>query len=249
VSGQIAAVNATTMQVQSTTKQTAVTWNATTRFTRTGTGTLADVTVGSCVLVRPGQDGAASGATAAGEPVAAGSIQVFASTNGSCLQGVAGGFGGPAGAPGGAPGGPGDGGPTGAPGQPGDAAGGSGQPPTGAPGQNGGRGFGVIGAVTAVQGGSFTVASVSFAPGDPTATGASAATTPVTVTTTAATTVTTTKSAAASDVKVGGCATAQGQTDQTGAMTATTVLLRDPVGGSCTTGGGFGRPGATATNG
>ncbi|MFZ1286455.1 MAG: hypothetical protein WAR57_05385, partial [Candidatus Phosphoribacter sp.] len=61
VSGLIADVSGSTMQVQSATKQTAVTWSAATRFTQNVSGSVADITVGSCVLARAataGQTGA-----------------------------------------------------------------------------------------------------------------------------------------------------------------------------------------------
>jgi len=244
VNGLIAAVTGSTMQVQSATKQTAVMWTGTTRFTQTGAGTLADVTVGSCVTVRSASD--QSGATAAaGEPVTAASVQVFPATGGACVGGgLAGGPGGFGGAR-----------PDGATGAPNGDPGAGGQP-TGAPGTAGAGDRGripVFGLVTVVGSGSFTVASISTAglgAGSTAAPSTSLPTTPVTVTTTAQTTVTTTREAAATDVKVGRCATAQGPTSETGAMTATSIVLRDAVQGACTTGqGGFGRPGATATNG
>lgn len=258
VNGLIAAVSGTTMQVQSSTKQTAVSWTATTRVTHTATGTLADIVVGSCVVVRQATSGDATAAAgAASGPVTAASVQVMPApaAGASCLGGLVGGLGGGFGGrgTGGVPGGTAANGATGAPdGAPAGA-------PTGAPGGGfGGRGFGVVGAVTAVDAGGFTVASIDFAgaAGAGATSGATLPTTPVAVTTSATTTVTTTRAAAAADIKVGLCASAQGQTDQTGAMTATSITLRDAVNGACTNaadGSGFGgpggRPGASPTNG
>lgn len=254
VNGLIAAVSGTTMQVQSSTKQTAVSWTATTRVTRSGLGRLADIVVGLCVVVREATSGDATTAVGAGSgPVAAASVQVMPApaTGASCLGAVGGGFGG-RGTGGGTAGANGS---TPAPGAP-DATAGA---PTGAPGGGfGGRNFGVVGVVTAVEASGFTVASIDLA-GAAGATATSAAalpTTPVSVTTSATTTVTTTRAATAGDIKVGLCTSAQGQTNESGAMTATSITLRDAVNGACTTaadGSGFGgpggRPGASPTNG
>ena len=235
VSGLIAAVEGTTMQVQSTTKQTAVGWTATTKITRTAVGTLADIVVGSCVVVRNATTDAT--AAAAGSAVTASFVQVSAAVNGACPD-VFGGFirgGGalPTGAPAGQPGG--DQLPPGAT----DGA-------TGGPGGRLPGGFGVVGLVTEVGSGTVTVASVTRAGdgGSATATAAPAQTTPVTVTTSASTTVTTTKVAAAGDIAVGLCATAIGPTDDIGKVTATSIVLRDAVNGACTSTGGFDGPGA-----
>lgn len=226
-SGLVAAVEGSTMQVQSATKQTAVTWTATTRFTRTVTGSLADVTVGSCVSVR------AEGSSTGGAPVTATVVDVTPATNGSCVTGFGNGRGG-------IPGGGASGMPTGAPN--GTAR------PTGGPADA--RGFGgVFGQVTSVSPSGFAVQGFArVAPNGtgapdpsatPTATGA-----PVEVSVTPATTYAVSKAAAATDVKVGLCATAIGAVDQTGAVTATTVALRDSVNGACTQAGGFGARGS-----
>jgi hypothetical protein len=63
---------------------------------------------------------------------------------------------------------------------------------------------------------------------------------PVTVTWGSATTFTQLQGAAASAVRVGVCVTAVGKTDSTGALTAASMQVSRPVGGSCTTGRGFG---------
>jgi Domain of unknown function (DUF5666) len=106
-----------------------------------------------------------------------------------------------------------------------------GPPPSGAP--SGGprpqvRAFGgAVGEVTAVSATGFSVAS--RLPG-------SAQVRTVTVTVAATTTYTTTAPGAASDVKVGVCVLAEGTTDDTGAVSATTVAVSVPHDGAC---GGF----------
>ena len=235
VTGLIAAVEGTTMQVQSTTKQTAVGWTASTRITRSVAGTPADIVVGSCVVVRNvTTDATAASAAVSSGPVSAASVQVSPAVKGSCLDA----FGGAGGIRAGG------GFPTGAPT---DRPAGDQLPPgaTGGPGGRGFGGFGVAGQVTSKGDGEFIVASIGRAGdgGAGASSGATIATTPVTVTILAATTVTVTTVAAASDIKVGLCATAIGAADDIGKVTATSIVLRDPVSGSCTTGGGLGGPG------
>lgn len=217
VSGLIAAVSGTTMQVQNQSKQTAVTWTATTAFTKQEAGTAADVTVGACVAVRP-----AGAATATGETVTAGSVQVTAAAaDGTCTGGFGGGTA-PAGTPSGMPRS------TDAPG--GASTGGTGQ---GGPPDGRGGAAGFVGKVTAVSGASFTLARIV-----PAGEGATQTASPLTVTTSGSTAYTKTVQASPTDVAVGQCATAQGQTSETGAVTATNVALRAPVGGSCFGAGG-----------
>lgn len=231
-SGLIAAVTGTTMQVQSRTEQVAVTWTGTTTFTQQVTGSLADVTVGSCITAMAAQTGATP-ATDAAAPTAltAATVQIRPSTNGSCTAG----FGGQ-GAGGGQDGAtaPTRTGPTGGSG--GGSGGGTGN------GQRGFAQFGTSGQVTAVSGDTITV-TPSTRPG------ASATTAPVAVTTTGSTVYLKTAAATAGDVKVGECATALGKADSTGAVTATAVSLRPATNGECTTGFGGGRrgPGSTAS--
>lgn len=218
VTGLVAAVSGTTMQVQSQTKQTAVSWTPTTVFTRQAAASLADVVVGACVVVRSA-GGSGATATPTGPPVAA-NIQIApAGADGTC--------GGRGGGPGGAgvagPAGPSDGAQPGAP---------SGMP-SGAPrdGQGGFGGLGASGSVVAVDGASFTVAETLRA-------GATQGPTPVwvMVATGPGTAYTKVVAAAAGEVRVGLCASATGQISETGALAATTVLLRDAAAGSCTSG-------------
>lgn len=226
VSGLVAAVSGTTMQVQSQTKQTAVSWTPATVFTRQSAAALADVVAGACVVVRSaGGSGATPTSTG---PLLAATVQIApASADGTCGARADGlpGSGGP-GSLGGSP----DGAPAGAP---------SGMP-SGAPrdGQGGFGGFGAFGSVVAVDGAGFTVSETLR-------TGASQSPTPRSVAVAAGpgTAYTKVLPATAGEVTVGRCASATGQTGATGALTAATVLLRDPVGGSCT--GGAPTAGAT----
>jgi len=205
-SGTVAAVSGSTAQVQSDQSgQVAVSWTKDTAFTQQVDAALADVTVGSCVMV-----------TTVDDDDTAATVRITAANDDdSC------GFGGGQG--GGPGGGPGDGErPEGAPSDlPSDL-------PSGAPG--GGRGgFGTIGEVTAVSATGFTVSATQ--PG-------SEDTTDVSVTVGDDTTYTSQAKAQASAVTVGRCVTARGDSDDTGAVTATTISVSDPVDGQC--GGGFG---------
>jgi len=139
ISGEIAAITGSVLQVQSTDAQTAVGWSDATTFTSTVVGTAADITVGSCVV--------AMGDSA---------VTVSAAVDGACAAGAFGG------GPGGASGRPTDlpsGMPTDLP---------SGRPsgmPSGAPG-GAGMTF-AAGLVTAVDGSAITVAAAD-ASTDPT---------------------------------------------------------------------------------
>jgi len=207
--GKIAALDGSTAQVQSQQNgQVAVTWNASTTFTKEVAASLSQVKVGDCVVATPSQSDSSSSTDTT--KVTAANVRISTATGGTCT----GGFGGPGGGQGpsfnGTP-------PSGAP----TSA------PSGAPRQFRGS-FGAVGKVTAVSGSGFTVSSTR--PGSDTAT-------TVAVNTTSATKYTTNAKATASDVKVGGCMSAQGTTDDTGAVTAKTVALSAAVDGQC--GGGF----------
>jgi hypothetical protein len=207
--GKVAAVADKTAQVQGTDGQVAVTWTAATTFTKEVSAALADVKVGTCVLVGSA-DQPSAGSTPATKVTAA-SVRITPKTNGTCGIGLRG--------PGGGPGSSGSGPQL------------NGTPPEGAPsdGQRPQvRGLGgAVGEVTAVSSSGFTVAAVT--PGN-------SNTTPVTVTVDADTTYTTTAKAAASDVEVGVCIAANGTTDDTGAVTAKTIAVSQPQDGQC---GGF----------
>ncbi len=219
--GLIAAVTGSTAQVQSTSSQTAVTWNDKTTFSKTVPATAAALKVGQCVSARAATSGsgnAANGGASAPTSIDAATVALSDPVGGSCAG------------PGGGQGGP---------------SGGAGTPSP-RPSRSGGfdgRGFGggAFGTVASVGSGSFTVTQA--------ARGNQPAST-ITVTYAASTTFTTQATAAATDVKVGGCLQASGPHDSTGAVTATSIRLSDPVNGTCQT--GFGRrpgngPGAGAS--
>lgn len=108
----------------------------------------------------------------------------------------------------------------------------SGAPPNGQtpPSAGGGMpGGGVVGLVTTVTDTGFTVEST--VPG-----GASGE--PLSVTVSATTTWMTTEAATASALTVGRCASATGEADDTGTVTATHIAVSDPVDDECV--GGFG---------
>jgi len=218
-SGLVAAVEGTTAQVQGNDSQTAVSWTGATAFTAQADGSLADVAVGACVVVRS-TDGTSAGATA----VTAVSVSVTEPVDGECAgPGGAGGFQG-----GGQGGGPPAGGarPSGAPRA----------RPSGAPGSMRGGVSGATGQVTGATSEGFTVRSVSF--GQPGEQGAEPQTQDIAVTVTGDTTVTTTVPAAADAVQPGVCVTASGEADTTGAVVATTISVRPAEDGECA--GGFG---------
>jgi len=240
IAGTVAAVDGRTLQVQGANEQTAVVYTPKTKVTAQVATSAAALAVGNCVSVRPvtSTSTAPTGSTAPGAstgPLAAASVTIL-STKGGCEAG--------AGFPGG--GFPGGGRPVGAGVPSGMPSGAPSGPPSGMPagGRPGGSGrFGAIGEVTALSAGSFTVASVLPRFGGPGSAGgatptptASASPAPVTVTYAAATTFLTTAEAKASSVKVGSCVRATGTTDDTGTLTATTLVLSSPVDGSCTFG-------------
>jgi hypothetical protein len=207
-SGRVAAVDGSTAQVQGMDGQVAVTWTASTTFTKQVSAALSDVKVGDCVLV--GSDDAASAdSTTPATEVTAASVRITPKTNGSCGLGARG--------PGGSDSGPQL----------------NGTPPSGAP--DGGtrpqiRGIGgAVGEVTAVSATGFTVDSAMPSSDDPSSTEK----TSVAVTVDGDTTYTTMADGAASDVKVGICVQAGGTTDDTGAVTAKTVAVSPPQDGQC----------------
>ena len=214
-SGKVAAVSGKTAQVQSQQSgQVAVSWTDATTFNQEVDGTLDDVQVGSCVRVTTDDDSSSDSTE-----VAASTVRIVPSTDGQC----GGGMGGPPG--GGAM-------PSGAPSDmptdmPTDMA---------RPG-----GFGTVGEVTAVSGSGFTVAATQFTPGQDQS--ASPTTTDVSVTVSSDTTYVTSAKATASAVKVGVCVNAQGDTDNTGALAASSISVTQPVDGECTSGFGFVRGG------
>ncbi|NHA02074.1 hypothetical protein G5V59_27185 [Nocardioides sp. W3-2-3] len=208
-SGLIAAVDGSTLQVQNQmTGQVAVTFNGSTKVTDQAAATLADVTTGACVVVRTADSGSASAGTdAAPSAVTASSVAVSAATSDGC----AGGFGG---GPGGGPGDTGNGQrPSGMPTDrpsdlPSDAAGRGGRP----------GGFGTVGEVTSVSDGRFVVEGPN---GD------------VTVTVGSSTTYTRQVASTSKALTQGRCVRVQGDADDTGAVTASTIQVSDAEDGQC----------------
>lgn len=203
--GKVAEVTGSTAQVQGMDGQVAVSWTGTTTFTKEVAAKLADVKVGDCVFV--GASDETSGGRTPASTVAAATVRITPRTGDSCAGGMRG------------PGGQGGAG---------TAPQLNGTPPEGAP--SGGsrpqvRGFGgAVGEVTAVSDDGFTVASVR--PGSDT-------TSPVAVTVDGSTTYTTTATGSAADVKVGACLSAEGNTDDTGAVTARRIAVSQPRDGQC----------------
>jgi hypothetical protein len=224
--GLIAAVDGTTAQMQTQQDgQVAVSWTGTTTFTQEVKVPVSGIKAGDCVVAR--SDTGDSTASA----IRATTISVTAAVNRECTSGFGGGFGGgqrPSGFPtdGSRP----SGFPTGA-------------RPSGAPTFTGSF---VTGAVKSVSGSTIVVAARDFTSGSP----GSTATIDKTVTVDAKTTITAQQKASAKAVQVGRCADAQGKSDDTGAVTATSIAITDPVDGACFARGGFGRrPGAGAPTG
>lgn len=188
--GEVAAIDGRTLQVQSPmTGQVAVTWTDATTFTAQVAAGAADLTVGSCVLVRGEGE----------NTVAATSVRIAPPTDGSC-------------GPGGSA--------TRVQQLDGDER--PAAPPSGAPGRT--MIGGASGRVSTVSDTGFTVQTTM--PGEE-------STTTRQVTTSAETTWTATKDADSSALAVGRCVAAQGDTDDSGAVTAQKIAVSDKVDGSC----------------
>ena len=236
VSGTIAAIQGSVLQVQGTDTQTAVTYAADTVITQTVSAALAQVTVGSCIVAASGGAGGAAAGTATTSSTTTASttattVRTSAAVDGACTSGFGGGRM-PSGMPTDLPSGM----PTDLPsGMPTDLPSGAAMP--------GGFGQRTSGLVTAVSGTTITVQ----------ATGLDAAVTTETVEVGPDTTYSASVPADAAAIAVGLCASAQGTTDSSGTMAATTLTLSQPTAGSCTQangmGGGMGRaPGGNAAS-
>lgn len=230
-SGLVAAVDGSTAQVQSGAGQVAVTWTDATTFTQQVDATLSDVSDGSCVVVTSAEDDSSGSDDSGADTVAAGTVRISeAADDGTCTAGM----GGPSGSggqpPSGEQGGDQEGGaPEGMPSErPSDAPEGT----DGGPGRMGGFAVGVVSDVTDSG---FTVTGTSPSRGGD-SDEAEETTTQVTVSST--TTYTTTEEATADDVQVGVCVTSQGESDDTGAVTAATIAISPATDGECS--GGFG---------
>ena len=85
--GQLVQINGPTLILSNANGDSTVTYAATTTITQTATGTVADITAGSCIT--------ATGTKGAGGIVTATSVTLSAAVNGSCTRpGIGGGFGG-----------------------------------------------------------------------------------------------------------------------------------------------------------
>ncbi|ERK69741.1 hypothetical protein N136_03938, partial [Leifsonia aquatica ATCC 14665] len=93
VTGEIAAVDGTTLQVQSTTEQTAVTYTDSTTITQRVTAALTDVTNGSCISAFTGGTGSST-STSSSASTAATTVSISAAVDGACTAGGFGGMGG-----------------------------------------------------------------------------------------------------------------------------------------------------------
>lgn len=235
VFGLIAEVDGSTLQVQSDSAQTAVSYTSKTSVEQIKTATADDVAAGWCAtVVSKDQSSATPGTTPS--KITASSVSLTKPSSGTC------GFGGGAG------GGPGNG--QRASGFP-SARPGGGKMPTARPSGRAsafpsGRAFGGVfasGKITKVSGSGFVLAATSMG---------SKSTRSVTVTLTKDTTLTTQRTAKKSAIKQGECVRASGKTDDTGAVTATRLIVSAAQNGACTeTGfGGFGgRQGGNGSNG
>jgi hypothetical protein len=211
--GQIAAVTGKTLQVQNTQSQTAVTWSASTAFTKTVPATLA---VGDCVT--------ATGRPGTGSALTATSVRVL-SAGGNCTPARKGGPGAPDGTP--------------RPRPSGSFSPPAGTPRAG--GQNFATAFGKVTAVsgsTVTVSGRLLTGGRFRGTGTPAATPTAG---PVTVTLGSSAAVLRTVKAGGADAKVGLCAVATGKTDSTGAVAATAVALSTKGPNGCTGGFGGGR--------
>jgi Domain of unknown function (DUF5666) len=237
--GLLAQIDGTTLQVQGTDTQTAVTYSAKTTFTRTVAARRSDIVVGVCVQARSAPVASGSGsstataAPTAADPIVATSVEISPAVNGSCsaMGGLRMGGTRPSGATGGATA------PAGTP-NPGRTRG------TGA----GGNGFGggASGKVTAVNSAGFTVQS-SRSPAGTATTAAPTTQTSQTIQATTGTTYTRTGATKSTALVVGLCVTALGKADSTGSIAATSIALRPAVNGSCSSGFGGRAPGAMPT--
>ncbi|MDR2252828.1 MAG: hypothetical protein LBD97_03050 [Bifidobacteriaceae bacterium] len=261
VTGAIAAVTDSLLQVQDSEKQTAVAYSAETVITEQVAGTAADVVVGSCVVATGQAAASADGATAEQETFAAATVTVTpAEADGACAGA---GFGAGGGQPGvgggdwqgGLPGDMPSGGaqdrpsgmpddmPSGFPSgmpfddQSGDSSAGPGFSGGGAPG-GGMLANMAFGLVTAVDGDTVTVdqsAQPTFGGqggATPSAEGqAAAATRSFTI---AEAEITTTKTTDSSALRVGRCVVAQGETSSSGQVSAESLMVSDPGEDGCT---------------
>jgi hypothetical protein len=239
--GSVAALSATSMEVQNPSSgQTTVNWTSSTQFSKTVTESVSAITVGDCVTATGTASKKSKTTVAARDlsvsmPNSSGAC-VGTSTNGAGgsnigirAGGPAGGFQFRSGSGGGPPGG------------------GGGFPKGASPG-NFRRQLANLsiasGKVTAVSASTLTISGISVSPGSFPKTSQSKSKKPPTpkvqtlkVMTSSSTPVSATQSAASTDLALGDCVNAFGPAATNGSVTASTVRITLPVGGSCT--GGF----------
>jgi Domain of unknown function (DUF5666) len=234
-SGIIAEVSAGSIEVQSTTAgQVTVTYTAKTAISDTASTSLSAVKVGSCVLAAAQPPSSSSSSSSApSTSFTAATVFVSPAVGGKCQ--VAGGFGGGGGR---GPGGTGTprsfprGFPSGFP---------TGARPSGARSRGAFGNFErADGKVTAINGSTITVSGTNPR---------TQATTTYSVTVNASTKYMQTVTATAKALTVGKCAAANGKTNDTGAVAATSIRITPAVNGSCDTGFGGRRPGSGNGNG
>jgi hypothetical protein len=234
--GLIAEVDGKTLQVQSSSDQTAVTYTSKTTIEQVKTVTSKDIAAGWCATVVSSTKSSSSAGTAPSK-ITATSVSLTKPSGSTC-----GGFGGAAGGSGG--GFSGGQRPSGAPSNfPGGGKAASARP-TNMPGGNASAranmGTFASGKITKVSGSSFVIDAVSRTRGSQSS--STARTQAVTVTLTGSSKITAQATAKSSAIKEGLCVRANGKTDSTGAVAATALVLSSATKGTCTeTGfGGFG---------
>ncbi|MGH9056044.1 MAG: DUF5666 domain-containing protein [Acidimicrobiales bacterium] len=237
-SGQVASITGSSMEVQSQASgQETVSWTSSTRFVDTATAPSSALAAGDCVTVT---------GTRSGSTLTARSVEITtASSKGSCTAGA---FGGARGFGGGfARSGSGGGAASGS--RPTFPANGGSLPAVAA-----NLGF-ATGKVTAVSGPALTIDGYSINPGSfRPRSGSTSSSTTVPATTTIRVVLTSSTAymerseGSAANLAVGDCVTAQGSTDSTGAVSATSVSITPAVNGICSS-FGFGRGGGGASGG
>jgi Domain of unknown function (DUF5666) len=217
--GTIATVAATSFEVQNARSgQVTVDFSGSTTITKTVQGSASDVAVGDCVTVAPDMANGNAPGTAA-EPVAAAAVTISPAAAQGCRPGA--GFAAGNGRNGGG-------------GADMGARPSGGAQPSAANGAGGGRrGRGTFGTVSAVSANGFTLQETSGT---------------ATVTTSSSTMFLKTQTADKAALVVGQCATAVGQADDSGTVTATAISVRAPGPNGCVAGAGRGSQ-ATAGNG
>lgn len=233
VFGLIAEVDGKTLQVQSSSEQTAVSYTKKTSIEQIKSATSSDIATGWCATVVSTSRPSAS-PHSQWTKITAGTVSLTKPTNGSCGSGSFGGGQRPSGGASNRP----DGGtwPTARP---------SGRPSTFPSGHPDGLGSFASGKITKTTGSGFMMNATSRGP--------DSSTRSVTVTLTKATKLTSQQAATASAIQHGECVRASGKTDGTGAVTANRLILSAAQNGTCTETGGFGgfrgRQGGRGSNG